>query len=279
MKKILLLLAIISTLSNLYAQVGQEPPACIPDSIYQDSSAGAYPLPLDDAGNFGLAEFPACINEPYELVFTIKLGDSINIATVGGVDVVSAKIERTGAITGLPEGLMYLCNPPDCVFPDTTLGCIVVRGTPTANNTPGDFGLVISGEAVLNLGALVDFPLTFPGLIADGAYIIPLNGEGECAKDSSTVSTQNYLSQNISLGNTPNPVVNTTKIEMTSLLAGDFQFNVFDMSGKSMYQKQIPLKVGYNTLNFDAANLQDGLYIYTLSDGAAYIAEKMMVRR
>jgi len=278
MKKILLLLAIISTLSNAYSQVGQETPACLPDSIYQDSSAGAYPLPLDAAGNFGLAEFPACINEPYELVFTIKLGDSISVATVGTVDVVSAKIERTGAISGLPEGLMYLCNPPDCVFPDTTLGCIVVTGIPTENNTEEEYPLVISGAAVLNLGGLIDFPLTFPGLIADGAYIIPLNAEGACARDS-TVSTQNYLSQNISLGNTPNPVVATTKIEMTSLLAGDFQFTVYDMVGKSRYQQTVPLKVGYNTLNFDASNLQEGMYIYTLSDGTAAIAKKMMVRR
>jgi len=278
MKKILLLLAIISTLSNLYAQDGQEP-ACIPDSIYQDSSAGAYPLPLNADGNFGLAEFPACINEPYELIFTIKLGDSINIATVGSVDVVSAKIERTGAISGLPEGLMYLCNPPDCIFPDTTLGCIVVRGTPTENNAEGEYPLVISGAAVLNLGGLIDFPLMFPGLIADGDYIIPLNAAGACAEDSSTVSTQNYLSQNISLGNTPNPVVTTTKIEMTSLLAGEFQFTVFDMAGKTMYQKAVSLNVGYNTLNFDASTLHDGLYIYTLNDGTAYIAEKMMVRR
>jgi len=163
MKKILLLLFIISTLSNLSAQVGVEPPACLPDSIYQDSSAGAYPLPLDAAGNHGLAEFPACINEPYELIFTIKLGDSISVETVGRVDVVSANIERTGAVSGLPEGLSYFCNPPDCIFPDTTLGCIVVTGTPTENNAAGDFPLVISGVAVLNLGGLIEFPLTFPG--------------------------------------------------------------------------------------------------------------------
>jgi len=66
---------------------------------------------------------------------------------------------------------------------------------------------------------------------------------------------------------------------MTSLLAGDFQFTVFDMAGKVSYQKAVSLKVGYNTLNFDASGLQDGLYVYTISDGTAYIAEKMMVRK
>lgn len=279
MKKILLLLVIINTLSNLSAQVGVEPPACLPDSTFQDSTAGAFPLPLDAAGNFGLAEFPACINEPYELIFTIKLGDSISVAGVGRVDVVSANIERTGAITGLPEGLTYFCNPPDCIFPDTTLGCIVVTGTPTESNTIGDNPLVIAGVAVLNLGALVEFPLEFPGTIASGEYNISLNAEGDCVNDSSTVSTHNYLSEKISLGNTPNPVSTSTKIEMTSLLAGDFQFTVFDMAGKAKYQESVSLRVGYNTLNFDASGLQDGFYIYTLSDGTAYIAEKMMVRK
>ena len=103
-------------------------------------------------------------------------------------------------------------------------------------------------------------------------YFVKLNIEDQQSRNA-------YLSQSISLGNTPNPVVTTTKIEMTSLVAGDFQFTVFDMAGKARYQKTVPLNVGYNTLNFDANNLEDGLYIYTLSDGTAYIAEKMMVRR
>ena len=262
---------IFSVFTNLQAQ---EEVACLPDSIYQDSSAGAYPLPFNN-GSGGLAMFPACINEPYELVFTLKLGDSISVAGIGGVDVISAQIETTGAISGLPEGLNYFCNPPDCIVPDSILGCIVITGTPTASNAAGDYELVITGGALLDVFG--NFPLTFPGLIGMGSYALTLNEEGQCAPMSTGVN--DYLSQQISLANTPNPVVQQTTIEMTSLLAGAFQFNVFDRTGRMVYQEAVQLNVGYNTLSYDASALEEGLYIYTLSDGTAVISEKMMVHR
>ncbi len=270
MKKILLLVALISACIQLDAQEL----ACIPDTTFQDASPGAYPLPLNE-GEGGLAEFAACINEPYELVFTIKLGDSVSVGTLGSIDVFSATIPTTGAVTGLPEGLNYLCNPPDCIFPDTLLGCIVVTGTPTAANQPGNYPLVIKGSALLD--GFGDFPLEFPGLLAAGEYILPLNDTGGCEAVSTSIPS--YLKSNIELANMPNPVHTTTMIEMTSLIDGDFQFKVFDMTGKSVYVENIHLNVGYNTLTYDATSLQEGMYIYTLGDGNAMIYEKMLVSR
>ena len=270
MKKLLLLVAIICAFTQLNAQEL----ACIPDTTYQDASPGAYPLPLNE-GEGGLAEFPACINEPYELVFTIKLGDSVSVAGIGSIDVFSATIPTTDAVTGLPVGLNYLCNPPNCVFPDTLLGCIVVTGTPTAENPAGDYPLVIRGSALLD--GFGDFPLEFPGLLAAGEYILPLNDTGGCEAVSTSIPS--YLKSNIELSNMPNPVQTTTMIEMTSLIDGDFQFKVFDMTGKSIHAENVHLNVGYNTLSYDVSGLGEGMYIYTLGDGNAMIYEKMLVSR
>jgi len=245
----------------------------MPDTIYQDSSAGAYPLPLNN-GVGGLAEFPACINEPYDLVFTVKLDDSLTLNGLS-LDVFSAQIETTGAVEGLPAGLNYLCNPPDCIFPDSILGCIVVTGIPSNENTVGEYPLKITGSALLDI--VGTFPgLTFPGILAEGSYSITLNEEGNCVDMSTSV---NYLEEQISLTNMPNPVQSITKIEMTSLIGGDFQFTVLDMTGRVVQQRPVQLQVGYNAFQLDVSEFENGMYLYTLSDGKAMIFEKMIVER
>lgn len=266
MKRFLLILPIL--LFFTYSQA-QEEVACIPDTTLQDSFSVVFPLPLNE-GVGGLAEFPACVNEPYELVFTLMVPDSINNNGLL-IDVASASIETTGAIVGLPEGVDYFCNPPDCVFSDTLAGCIVLRGTPTSNNAPGNYELVISGVA--QLGPL-PFPVTFPGLLAPGSYALTLQEEGSCEETTTSV---NYLAEQISLSNSPNPVQYQTKIEMTSLTEGDFQFRVFDNAGKEVHTRNIQLRLGYNAFQFDASALNNGLYFYTISDGKAMIYEKMVV--
>ena len=270
MKKLLLLVAFI----GLFIQLDAQELPCMPDTTFQDAPPGAFPVPLNE-GEGGLAEFPACINEPYELVFTLRLGDSIAVAGLGSIDIFNATIPTTGAVTGLPEGLNYFCNPPDCIFPDTLLGCILVTGTPTAANQPGAFPLTIMGSVLLD--GFGDFPLIFPGLLAPGEYIIDLNETGGC--EAVTTSVPSYLKSNIELGNIPNPVSTTTLIEMTSLIDGDFQFKVFDMTGRSIHSENIHLNIGYNTLSYDASALGEGMYLYTLGDGNAMIHEKMMVSR
>jgi len=238
MKKLLLLVALISVFTQLDAQEV----VCEPDTMFQNAPPGAFPMPLNN-GEGGLAEFPACINEPYNLVFTIRLGDSVSIA--------------------------------DCIFPDTLLGCILVTGTPTDANQPGSFPLTIEGSVLLDL--LGDFPLVFPGILAPGEYILDLNDTGGCEAVSTSIPS--YLKSNIELSNTPNPVTTSTLIEMTSLIDGDFQFKVFDMTGRSVHSENIHLNIGYNTLSYDASALGGGMYIYTLGDGNAMIHEKMMVSR
>jgi len=269
MKRLLLFFAFMSSLSLLHAQ---EEVACMPDTSQLDANALVFPLPLNEAGEGGLAAFPACINEEFELVFTLSVPDSLD-ANGNVIDISYAEIETTGAITGLPEGVNYFCNPPDCVFPDTLVGCIVLKGTPTSNNAPGAYDIVIVANA--QLGPL-PFPVTFPGPLVPGSYSLTLNEEGNCADVSTSV---NYLAEQVSLGNTPNPVQTQTKIEMTSLISGDFQFKVMDMTGRVVEQKTIQLQVGYNAFQLNVGDLENGMYVYTLSDGKAMIFEKMLVEK
>ena len=70
-----------------------------------------------------------------------------------------------------------------------------------------------------------------------------------------------------------------TTIEMTSLVSGDFQFKVMDMAGRVVQQQPIQLQVGYNAFQLDVNDLNNGMYLYTLSDGRAMIFEKMIVEK
>ncbi len=256
-----------------FLQLNAQDVACQPDQAFADSTQVVSPLPLDPStGMGGIEAFPACIGEPYELIFTFRIGDSTSINGFG-VDLLRAEIATTGGIEGLPEGVNYFCNPPDCIFPDTTLGCIILTGTPTANNTAGVSPLIITATVVVDgLGSITE---TIPGRIFTGEYNLVLNEAGGCE----SVSTNDYLAQNISLGNIPNPVVAQTMIEVSSDISGDFQFNVFDVAGKRLHAEQIQLTTGYNSFNYDASELESGMYIYSVSNGTGAISEKMIVNR
>jgi len=269
MKKILLLASFIFCIFQLNAQ----DVACIPDPTFADSAQIVSPLPLDPStGMGGIEAFPACIGEPYELIFTFRLGDSTAINGFP-VNLLRAEFATTGSIAGLPEGVNYFCNPPDCIFPDTTLGCIVLRGTPTANNTIGVSPLIITGTVVVDgLGSITE---TIPGNIFTGEYNLQINEAGGCE----SVSTNDYLAQNISLANIPNPVVAETMIEVAADISGEFQFTVLDVAGKLMHSQQVQLTTGYNSFNYDASDLEAGMYIYAISNGTGAIAEKMIVGR
>jgi len=269
MKKFLLSIGCLIGFLSLQAQ----DVACVPDQSFADSAQVVSPLPLDPStGEGGIAAFPACIGEPYELVFSFRLGDS---ATLNGFafDLLRAEIATTGAVAGLPEGVNYFCNPPDCIFQDTTLGCIVLKGTPTENNIPGMNQLVITATVAADgLGTITE---TIPGRIFTGEYNLMINEAGGCE----SVSTNDYLAQNLSLANIPNPVIDQTMIEVSADISGTFQFTVFDVAGKLMHSEQILLTTGYNTFTYNAADLNAGMYIYAISNGMGAISKKMIVSR
>lgn len=155
---------------------------CLPDSLVRDSAVGVYPKPITPANPDGGIKTPACINKPFEFVLTIKISDTVSIPGIPiPVNLVSAKIDTVGAIAGLPVGMTYACNPPTCVFPKNTVGCMVLKGTPTDANTPGIYRPVIT----LTLGtAFGNFELKYPGEFFPGEYLLTLLDE-KCA-----VSTQ-----------------------------------------------------------------------------------------
>ncbi len=268
MRKIIHLIIGCCFISALSAQT----PVCVPNQLYKDSSAGAYPLPFDATTNpKGGIDKPVCIGKPYEFVFTLKVSDTIKTA-LGTVRLDSVKLATTGAVTGLPVGITYACNPPNCVFPKKTMGCAVLRGTTTS--PAGDYDLVINGKAYVELFGGVD--ISFPGIIAAGKYTLKVVAATNSACTTSAVFGVDEIA---AMSAAPNPTSLSTLITIESGQTGLYDFSVFNLMGQSVFNTPLSIQAGTNSLTFSTENLPNGVYIYKLSKDNKQLSNKLVVNK
>ena len=130
MKARLLLTSVSIALLGLFANAQ----TCVPDPMYADSIGFVFPPPYDSILNpEGGIPQPACIGKSFEFVWTIDVPTDV---TVFGfpVQLDQLSLATNGAVTNLPKGVTYVCNPPNCVFKVNEPGCVLLYGTPTAEN-------------------------------------------------------------------------------------------------------------------------------------------------
>ncbi len=271
MKKVLLMLLAFVPLTFLASQ------NCEPDLAYEDST-GVFPAPFHPilAPDGGISEC-AVIGENYEFVFTVPVGDSISVPFGGAsISLPLDKIEILD-VTGLPEGISYLCEPANCVFENNTLGCARLTGIPTAANVPGDYDLEIKAKVFFTIAFPPPIEVTFPdSLLAPGIYTVRLlaNSSEPC----DPVSTNDQLQEKVSLGVNPNPAADLVNIEINADIFGDFDLRVLDLLGKSVDNQKVRINKGYNQFSFDANQLANGLYIIVLENNLGTIAQKMTIQ-
>jgi len=270
MRKILLLAFLSILTMNLSAQDD----ACIPDPIYADTTFGVFPGPyLEDTMMGGITD-TACINEPYEFILTAVVPDTV--AVMGFVVTLqSVAIDSTGAVMGLPAGMTYACNPPNCVFEANTQGCIILQGTATDANMPGDFPLVLN--MTINTDLLGPVPTTYPGDLFPGSYSLAVEAEG--SDNCAIVGTTNLLKENLNFTNAPNPFADFTQIQITSGITQEVYFEVYNILGKQLLSQKVNLHEGANTIDVDGSNLANGMYIYSMRKGADIISKRMIVQK
>ncbi len=260
MKKTLSLLCALFCALTIAAQ----PPICKRDSNLILTGKLLSPAPFSpDSPYYNLNE--ACIDHFYNQSVTVNVPTSFQ-----GIPVTNVSIATTGAISDMPVGLTYACDPPNCVFLASSLGCILLYGTPTnANMAPDTFDLGITASVLTPFGPI---SVTFPGQVAPGSHYYLLLKTQACLVGNYDLGNQFTL-----LNNVPNPFGNETLIAAESLVAGDFQFEVFDLLGQRVYAQTLRLEIGRNEFTFDAGNLSNGSYFYTLSNRDGKAARRMVI--
>lgn len=242
---------------------------CVRDSslIGTDTIVSPKPWTTEDPTIYTL---PACINEPYAQSVTFNVPDmfTFNGSTV---PVTKITVATTGAVTGLPAGLNYSCDPPNCEFLANTLGCMLVSGTPTSNNTTGDKELKIN----VIVYSVISIPLEFPGQVSPGQkYYITVKNPGECVSGTSDLSGQIG-----SVKNAPNPFGQFTSIMVEALTSGAYTFEVYNLLGKKIQDQNIQLTTGSNQFTFDAGELPNGTYFYSLGNREGRVTNTFVINR
>ncbi len=90
-------------------------------------------------------------------------------------------------------------------------------------------------------------------------------------------STDNLLAASTQINVYPNPFKQMTTFEIELSQGGDFQFQVFDISGKEVANSSLELNEGTNQFNFNGSSLNKGFYSYRLSNRQGFVSGKMIV--
>jgi len=271
MKKLL----VIAFCTLGFWQLGAQSIPCEPDTSLADTAFGVFPLPFSEDNPMGGISDTACLNSPFSVTFTVKVPGTFEVPTLGAVEIDSIGMDTANAVSNLPEGIDYRCNPPNCVFAADTSGCIQLQGTPTSADDVGATDLQISGLLYSFIAIEVSFPDSM--LFAPGNYRLFLRDEND--PFCSPLSTSEPFANKLQLQNRPNPFSGFTDIEINSKLNGDFEFQVYNLLGEQQHRRRINLIRGNNRIRFDGSQLAAGLYIYLITDGFNAVSDKMMIQR
>lgn len=256
---------------------------CMPDPIFADTTAGVYPLP-DPVGSPTSSLNPGCINLEYDQLFTAVVPDSIS-TEFNGLPITAELISVTvDTILGLPAGLVYACEPPDCGFLQNSTGCLLFSGVPTE---AGDFLPVVQTTVIADIGAQIVLPVNFPSQgepgeveIFPGEYKVTIHpegsGEAACIVDNVNDALEAVLGVQ---QNVPNPFSRTTSITIDSKESGAFDFKVYSVIGELVHSEVLTLSTGQNIFEFDGADLNSGMYFYAVGQGNAIVTKRMVVSK
>ena len=68
----------------------------------------------------------------------------------------------------------------------------------------------------------------------------------------------------------PNPVSTMLNVELTTILKGNYSLELFDLSGRLVYQNQIAAIEGFNQLKLDVSGFVKGMYLLSVKDASGF---------
>jgi hypothetical protein len=230
MKKLLLSFAAIGLLAWSF-----EAQSCIPGANFVDSTFGVWP---DTVQNLP----PAVVNAFYSTDLNFKApadaGDVPGSPASGAIESFTVS-----SVAGLPSGVNYSCNAPNCTYVGGDNGCANVYGTPTQT---GVFNITISIDAQVNVGfgIIIPYSQSFSGykIVVGTAGVItgimePLHAFPNPSNDITTVEGLNGTRLTLNNLNGQELLVesieglSTADLNLTNLNAGVYFINVYGEQG------------------------------------------------
>lgn len=278
-KFFLVILFVLSGLASSNAQ-------CTVDSAAIGGAIPVFPPPeTTDHPEFGI-NVPACAGQAFEFTITFAVPDTfnypgppalqlpMNYVQVASSGAISATIPGTTTAIPAPSWLSYSCFPNTCKFNKNTLGCMKLFGNVPAGATLDSFDLQIA--ATVNVAVFGSIPITVPKDLVPGYYrlrVYPV-GSSKCMTNIEEL-TKNIYRVNAS----PNPFsyLTTLKIEVLQNEMVDFQ--VFNLMGQRVQNRRVQLFAGENQLEFDASDLPNGIYQYSVGNEKGHRTGKLAVNR
>jgi hypothetical protein len=77
--------------------------------------------------------------------------------------------------------------------------------------------------------------------------------------------------------NFPNPFNPVTVIEYEAFTPSQYNFKVYDITGRIVYSQSDNREPGTYEIYFDAATLSSGIYFYSIQSGGYSVTKKMML--
>ena len=247
MKKLLLLLFAVSTYNLFISQ-------CTPDPLYADSTWGIWP---DEQSNFISGD----IGVAYQQIVNFKIpSDAGDIdSTFAGTPVDSVVL--TG-VTNLPPGILYSCNVPSCTWYGDSAGCASISGMPTTN---GSFQITLEIT-----GWVTIFFNPFPQNFTYDGYVINIGPVG--------IDSYHLTTNTLKLDNAiPNPANNECKIQFVSGKNRSVNYKLTNLLGEIIERRTVDAVRGVNDILFNTTFLQNGVYMYSISDGSQQLTKRLIV--
>jgi len=250
MKKTLLTLMLAISFVGAQAQCTPDPQFTLP-GIYPDSVTG---LPN------------AIVGQPYNEVITIVSPLDTSVVFVGlTIPVVIQTIELT-SVTGLPSSFSYDCATANCTFAGGSTSCaVLISPSPTVAEI-GSHQIVMNTTTTVDAGT---WGIQTQDDIIDYYYI-------EVTNATSVVNQFNDFTFELK-SIYPNPVQNTAKIQFISGNSVDVTFTVFNYLGEKIEERNISASRGVNDIEINANDYANGMYLYSINNGAQIVSKRMVV--
>lgn len=268
MKKLLL-----STLLAFFAlQINAQ--ICNP---YQPTVAGAKSYLLPDSAT-GLKA--ACPGQPYEQIINIKVFKDTSVLAITAVTD-SAVINLDAMSIGLPSYLTITSVPAPVAanafygFKHMTLrgdsmGCVKISGTVPAGTAPGTTPLSIEFKVRAKILTFID--TSFTSNYTSYKYVVSALGTGTCfgVGVNETIGNIDFIEA------VPNPTSQNLNINIQASKQQNVSVTLCNIYGQVVATKNGTLQNGNNTFVFNVANLPQGIYTYTISNGKNKVTNKFI---